>query len=57
MASLCKSNAPLSELIIKLIISKNFDPLFPLDLKKHLSYDPAEVQKAINILVKANLLR
>ena len=52
-----KSNAPLSELIIKFIISKNCVPLFPLDLKKYLSTDPDEVQKVIDILVKANLLR
>ena len=54
------SNAPLSELIIKFIISKNFNPLHLSDLKKHLvnkGTDLAKVQEVVDILVKASLLR
>ena len=47
-------------LIIKFIISNNFDPFFPSDLKKHFDdkgIDLAKVQEVINSLVKASLLR
>ena len=54
------STAPVSELIIKCFGLWDFKPLFPSQLKEHLynkGTDLAEVQKTIDILVNANLLR
>ena len=54
--------APLSELIIKCIISHDSKPLFPSELKMYLrsnlkDINLAETQKVIDALVLANLLR
>ena len=53
---------PLSELIVKCVISHDSKPLFPSELKVYLrsnlkDTDPAEAQKVIDTLVLANLIR
>ena len=59
-------SAPLSELIVKCIISHDSKPLFPSELKVYLksnlkeeetNYNPAEAQKVIDALVNVNALR
>ena len=53
------NTAPVSKRIVECFCEKS-KPLFPSELKKHvdlLNYDPVEIQKVIDVLVIANLLR